>query len=59
MLAGVMDKSATGGGSWNSLSRRGVELRLRGMHEQQKREDARKQDAKGHMVRPYEEMQLV
>jgi hypothetical protein len=35
-------------GSWDSLGRRGVELRLRGMHKQQKREDARMQAAKGH-----------
>jgi transposase len=35
-----------------ALRKRGVELRLRGMHKQQKREDARMQDAKGHMVRP-------
>jgi len=48
MLAGVTDKSATGVEIWSSLGRRGFELRLRGMHKQQKREDSRIQDAKGH-----------
>jgi hypothetical protein len=48
MLAGVTDISATGVGSWNALGGHGVELRLRGMQQQQKREDARTQVAKGH-----------
>ena len=48
MLAGVTDKSAIGVRSWSSLNRRGVELRLRAGHQQQKREDGRIRAAKGH-----------